>query len=471
LPLPRAVQIVRQILAGLGHAHAHGVVHRDLKPDNVMLAEGPDGSDVVKILDFGLARIISADEVSLSLPSQIAGTPSYMSPEQAAGERVDHRTDFYSAGILLYGLCVGRKPFSTHNAAEMLRLHRHQAPPRPRDAAPDRGISELLERVILKALSKDRAQRFYRATDFIEALDRTPEGRVATGQVPALPERHRGRSALLLALGVAAVLGGAWVVRAKLGWLAPVPIESSRAPVIPVAPVAASPGAAIPVAPSSTPPAPAIPIATPPTAPASALAPGIVDAAVAVDLFTAVAPPSTEQRDDPDAAPAAEPTAAIPTPSLAAPSPPSPGAAARSVGGSVSTSPTRFATIDPVDGAQQLIAAGDPRDAELLLRAQPHSAAAHLELARLYHARLWRKDALGEWEAALRLEPSLRKDPQLGAALCTTLGPKWHGGGARLLVRYFGADAIAPMTLCMRSAPSPEERRAAARVIERVKRR
>src|SRR5581483_5289022 len=123
LTLERAVSITRQLLEGLRHAHAHGVVHRDLKPDNVMLMEVTGNADFVKILDFGLARIISVDEPSLSLQPVVAGTPSYMSPEQAQAKKVDHRTDLYSLGVMLYAMCTGKRPFWSEDDIEILRMH------------------------------------------------------------------------------------------------------------------------------------------------------------------------------------------------------------------------------------------------------------------------------------------------------------------------------------------------------------
>src|SRR5207244_71247 len=106
----RAVTLIRQVLLGLGHAHGHSIVHRDLKPDNIMVAEHTGVGPVVKILDFGFAHI-NDSRLSQSNAELVPGTPSYMSPEQARGLKTDLRTDLYSAGIILYELCVGHKLF------------------------------------------------------------------------------------------------------------------------------------------------------------------------------------------------------------------------------------------------------------------------------------------------------------------------------------------------------------------------
>jgi serine/threonine-protein kinase len=174
----RGVAIVCQILEGLKHAHKAGVVHRDLKPENVMLIEATGTSDFVKILDFGLARIISLDEPSISTPDRVAGTPGYMSPEQVRGDKIDHRTDLYSAGVILYGVCVGKKPFDAKDDLQVLRMHLNAEPPPPRKLAPN--LSVALEKVILRALEKNRDARFFHADAMLEALRATPEARGAS---------------------------------------------------------------------------------------------------------------------------------------------------------------------------------------------------------------------------------------------------------------------------------------------------
>jgi eukaryotic-like serine/threonine-protein kinase len=174
-----AVAIVRQVLLGLGHAHGHGIVHRDLKPDNIMISELDGVGEVVKILDFGFAHI-NDSRLSQSNADIVPGTPSYMSPEQAQGIKTDHRTDLYSAGVMLYEMCVGFKPFAAPDAYTMLQKHVHEEPIPPKMAAAGRGISDALDKVILRALAKNRDERFVDAAEFVAALDTTPEGRRAS---------------------------------------------------------------------------------------------------------------------------------------------------------------------------------------------------------------------------------------------------------------------------------------------------
>jgi serine/threonine protein kinase len=169
----RAVNIIRQVLRGLDHAHGAGVVHRDLKPDNIMLVERDGQRDVVKILDFGIAKItepVSGGE-ALTQAGVIFGTPEYLSPEQALGEAVDARADLYAAGVILYEMLAGRRPFESDDKVKIISMHLAHAPPRIREVAPSVEVPVALEQVILQALEKSRENRFASSTAFLQALD------------------------------------------------------------------------------------------------------------------------------------------------------------------------------------------------------------------------------------------------------------------------------------------------------------
>jgi len=173
LPRPRALAIVRQILRALDHAHAAGVVHRDLKPDNIMLVERDGQRDVVKILDFGIAKVTepaSGGEV-LTQAGVIFGTPEYLSPEQAVGEAVDARADLYAAGVILYEMLVGRRPFESEDKVKIISMHLSHAPPRMRDVNPAVDVPPALEQVVLQAMEKHRENRFASATALLQALE------------------------------------------------------------------------------------------------------------------------------------------------------------------------------------------------------------------------------------------------------------------------------------------------------------
>src|SRR5947208_2642728 len=138
MPPARALAIQRQILRGLEHAHAAGVVHRDLKPDNIMLVERDGQRDVVKILDFGIAKVTEPQSggEALTQAGVIFGTPEYLSPEQALGEAVDARADIYAAGVILYETLAGRRPFESEDKVKIISMHLSHPPPRIRHATP-----------------------------------------------------------------------------------------------------------------------------------------------------------------------------------------------------------------------------------------------------------------------------------------------------------------------------------------------
>jgi serine/threonine-protein kinase len=411
----RAVRIMRQILEALRHAHASGVVHRDLKPENVMLQESTGEADYVKLLDFGLALIVGDEQPSITMPRTIAGTPSYMSPEQARGERPDHRTDIYSCGVILYGMCTGQKPFRAEDPVAMLRMHIHAPVPSPRKVAPEKRISLELERVILRALEKDRDKRYFHAGDFLDALERVPEARAASGR------RSLGGAmlAVILLLGIG---GGAWAWRARAHHR----VASLFKP----------------------PPT----VQAPPLPPPPVQSPTVTAAIPAAQAAAATAHGETTDM----AGPPADAIAHLPTP--APPPVPAPVPLA--------------APATPREQVAQLLDADKLAEAERFLRAQailePKAGWVHLQLGEIYFRRLWRRDVEKEWELALTLDPSLRRDERLGEHLCVALGPTWKGTGQRIIVRHVGSDAVAPLTECVRHAESLERLQAAVRMIERV---
>ncbi len=182
-PLARAVSVARQVCAALAAAHALGITHRDIKPDNILLGRGPDGAEHVKVLDFGIAKVKEASEgagegYTPTRTGMIVGTPQYISPEQAMGKRgdeVDGRADLYSLGVVLYEMITGRLPFQSDTAMGMLLHHLQTAPTPPNLARPDLDIPPQLSDVLMRALQKDRDQRFANAEEMLEALDRVAE--------------------------------------------------------------------------------------------------------------------------------------------------------------------------------------------------------------------------------------------------------------------------------------------------------
>lgn len=178
LPWPRAKAIMKQILAALTAAHKAGVIHRDLKPDNCFLIQRADRADFIKLLDFGIAKVLSGDVTthSLTQTGAVIGTPYYMSPEQAKCAPLDIRADLYSAGVILFQLVTGKVPFYASNPMGILAKHITEDPPSPSHVSPDAGISRRLDELILKSIEKDPAYRFQTAGEFARALDAIDAG-------------------------------------------------------------------------------------------------------------------------------------------------------------------------------------------------------------------------------------------------------------------------------------------------------
>lgn len=177
LSAEEASGLAGQIVEGLARAHELGVIHRDLKPRNIMV--DPQGN--VRILDFGIARHLGGPE--LTVAGAAVGTPYYMSPEQALGESVDHRTDIYSLGAILFEMVTGRPPFEGESGLAVALKHKSELPRRPRELNPE--VPENLDRLIIKCLAKKREDRYQSAEELLAELVRFTEGEVAvTTEVP-----------------------------------------------------------------------------------------------------------------------------------------------------------------------------------------------------------------------------------------------------------------------------------------------
>lgn len=227
-PLPplTAIEYMLQILRGLEHAHEQGVVHRDLKPENVFVTTDHEGKEVLKIVDFGIAKIVSGAESNDTMTQMgiVFGTPQYMSPEQATGMDIDARTDLYSAGIIMYEMLAGRPPFEADDPVALVRMQVTQEPPPLPDTVP-----EGLRAFVARLLAKQRDDRFSSAREAREALEalRTeislaegvpvanlPAGSVAIPIAAASPKS----AARPLAAGAAAMAGLgflAWALLAR----------------------------------------------------------------------------------------------------------------------------------------------------------------------------------------------------------------------------------------------------------------
>src|SRR4051812_19701046 len=173
MPPRRALALSRQIAAGLAHAHAQGVVHRDVKPANIMVSEEIGTGDHVRILDFGLARLRGAVGRDATQSNVVVGTPNYMAPEQTVGGGlIDARTDIYAAGVVLFEMVSGERPFHAEDTLALLGMHRAAPVPQIADLLPEgtplpRGLQELVD----QAMAKSPGDRFQSAIELAEAID------------------------------------------------------------------------------------------------------------------------------------------------------------------------------------------------------------------------------------------------------------------------------------------------------------
>jgi serine/threonine-protein kinase len=302
LLVPRALELLEQICRALVAAHARGVVHRDVKPDNVFVVRREDGTELAKVIDFGISHVPPpAGAGRITRAGSIIGTPEYMAPEQAAGEAVDRRVDVYAAGVLAYEMLTGMLPIEAATPLATLVAHQTRAPDPPsRHRA---GIPREVDALVLHALAKRPQDRFESMEALAAAVARVRLGlgRVtatyrtgrARGDTVALPagagealerlrlRERRGLPVLIAAFaGAAAILVGGWLAAA--GATAPPAARRSIAAAIPMPRAAAVPflpahaagtPTPIPTATSTAPPTPTAtstattPTATPTTAP------------------------------------------------------------------------------------------------------------------------------------------------------------------------------------------------------------
>ncbi len=350
MPVAEVVRLMEEILSALAYSHGRGVVHRDIKPANIMLA----GDRSVKIADFGIARI---ENSSMTQVGTVMGTPAYMAPEQLRGEAVDARADIWAAGVVLYQLLTGEKPFEGNYTALMHRvLNTEPPPPSQLAVSAPRGFDSVLAR----ALAKRPDDRFPSAAAFAEAIraagsaEATGFGFAGAGKLPGLddatmvaapsrapappaappaapppPARPAGPSPALIGGGLAALVAAGAAAFFLMGKdPAPAPVASlppaASDPATPTPPPAVAPPAPPVQAAAPTPAQPATPPLPPPSLPSQAAAPPAVTApptGLGVLAPQAAPPPVASP------APLAPPVAIAPPPAAPPPSAPTPGTA------------------------------------------------------------------------------------------------------------------------------------------------
>lgn len=200
--MPTAIRLVKQLAGAVAHAHTRGVIHRDLKPDNLIVVRDEAGLSTLKVLDFGIAKIVAPDHqdsIEITKYGSIRGTPRYMSPEQARGEGLDPRIDIYAIGCIAFELVVGTPPFCGPNAIVVMRAHLYEQPPalgEDRDSIP---VPDDYERIVHRCLAKNPDDRFQTGKELLLALEEMPavtrvevqRGPVGERRSPAGPSAER----------------------------------------------------------------------------------------------------------------------------------------------------------------------------------------------------------------------------------------------------------------------------------------
>ena len=242
MPEDRAIHIALQLCRALGAAHDAGIIHRDLKPENVFLIRRNDTEDFVKVLDFGIAKVANGPK-RLTRAGEVLGTPHYMSPEQCEGDNVDHRTDIYALGVLLYEMVTGHVPHDADTMMGILTKHMYEDPIPPKLRVPQ--VSAELEQVIMRCLEKKPEQRYQTMSEIEDDLRRVHAGQQPVGPdtvtlTPTRPpprERSRVSPIYLAGLGIAVLaLVGTLAMNAYThGKVQPERAQATQAPAAPAA--------------------------------------------------------------------------------------------------------------------------------------------------------------------------------------------------------------------------------------------
>jgi eukaryotic-like serine/threonine-protein kinase len=167
----RIASLLVPSLRAVEEAHRAGIVHRDFKPDNIIVFSDRGGREHVKVCDFGIAKILDGEGNSITVDGFVCGTPQYMAPEQARGDDIDHRVDVYAAGVVLYQMLVGAVPFGGDTALGIITRHLTDMPVPPHERVPDMGVPLSLELIVMKAMSKDPAARYQSAGEMADAIE------------------------------------------------------------------------------------------------------------------------------------------------------------------------------------------------------------------------------------------------------------------------------------------------------------
>ncbi|CAN5121056.1 hypothetical protein BH10CYA1_BH10CYA1_35150 [soil metagenome] len=195
LDIPRAEDIFVQICEAIAHAHSKSVIHRDIKPSNIMLTKGIDGGDFVKLVDFGIAKVLPSQQKAtqnLTQTGDIFGSPMYMSPEQCLGNKLDNRSDIYAFGCVMYEALTGQPPFAAENPIKIILKHVNQEAIAISKLPHDYKVPEQLEWVVMRCLAKDPDDRYQSADELLKDLQALRDGKIL--KIKKLPQKTKSGS-------------------------------------------------------------------------------------------------------------------------------------------------------------------------------------------------------------------------------------------------------------------------------------
>jgi eukaryotic-like serine/threonine-protein kinase len=462
LPLGRTLDIARQTLRGLAFAHGKGIVHRDLKPANVFLQELPDQADHVRLLDFGMAKFLEGSG-SRTVPENLTragivfGTPAYMSPEQVKAGAVDARSDVYAAGILLFELLTGRRPFLADSYEGYLGAHLTQRVPSLAKLRPKIPAARLFQTLIERAMAKKPADRFEDAGALLAALEMVmakrpvvtaigrplgARGRPTPVALSTSPSRSRGGRRVLtvvtLAAGFGAVAAYVWHDRVTPGETATLPGKPPPRAALPVAPEPKRAMPAPPPSPASPSPPPSSELTAPqPPKPAPTRPPAQAPAH-AEDDAPSEQPQHPEQPEQPDKQ--------------------------RRKPRSSARNPWKA----PVPHALRPIRDRIDRGAHLSQRAlapvyefahgNPNDPRPWLLLGHAYAELDWYSDSVDRYVRADHVDSTCRGDPQMLVDLLKAAAhPVAARGAARAIRDIYGGEAIPAVDKAMKSSAADRE--------------
>jgi eukaryotic-like serine/threonine-protein kinase len=419
VPAGRALRIIRQVLAGLAHAHSHGIVHRDVKPENILLEQAAGFEDHVRILDFGLAKVLGSH--SDLTRGMALGTPNYMAPEQLGSGTVDERTDVYAVGIVLFEMLTGQKPFSHQDVTEVYQRQLHMPPPALRQASQQRGYSATLEAVLLRAMAKAKHERFPTAAAMAAALESVPEA----SQLPSPALEPTLEARVARSEDRAPVLE---MTEHAAPWVERVEVASSDKTLVDPSIVRAE------------------------TRKRSGRSARVILAAMAAMTGVAIAVASLTRQPRPVPAP-------ITTgPALERPASPPP--------------PPSDVSSDEAPGAKtvrSLLARGEGQNALRLLgdlrRQRPSDPELAALQAQLYFEKFWWSEGAAAYRVALRGDPARARDPVLVGHLISSLQSERFHRRAAALLRELGPPVRPLLEEAARQHESPSVRTRAARML------